>query len=244
MAASNAGGVRKKRDSQWISSRLVLDYHVWSPFEWSSIVYSMWADDHLVLKTRCTDTWTGRAMARIISTISTITGSYLWHKLMMICRRQIVKKIIFYPPFGDPWRYRHQKWRNQHLRWSSNVTQNFTTVSRRYLSPGKKNTFCIGGSPGAYCPMLNIFYKVPVEPISRPIWHVMLRLTVFEISRNGRKPVRVPYLPSYKISCWLVALSPNYMSPNSNQYNLPYSAWRVKTSLQSLISHYPVAIIF
>ena len=141
MAASNAGGVRKKRDSQWISSRLVLDYHVWSPFEWSSIVYSMWADDHLVLKTRCTDTWTGRAMARIISTISTITGSYLWHKLMMICRRQIVQKIIFYPPFGDPWRYRHQKWRNPHLRWSSNVTQNFTTISRRYLSPGKKKYF-------------------------------------------------------------------------------------------------------
>jgi len=112
-------------------------------------------------------------------------SSYLQHIATTIRRRQIVQKVPFWPPTPQLETPKDIATKSGETRprmgQSSTIMQIFTPIGARYLPRAKNTYFSYRVLPWGLPSHAINFWKALVDPMLRPIWHVTLRLTVFEI---------------------------------------------------------------
>jgi len=108
----------------------------------------------------------------------------VWTILYDASYRSYVKDKLSKKPFphiGRPLKISPPKWRNPSVGQNSTIMLIFKPIGARYLSPGKNTYFLYRRLPWGLPSHAIHFWKALVEPLLRPIWHVALRVTVFEI---------------------------------------------------------------
>jgi len=131
--------------------RSLLDGRVWSAFARSIMAYRTWDDDRV------------RAINNNHWSVASPCITRQWRKPPKLRRRQIVQKTILTTCLETPKDIVTKSGKNPRTEQSSTITQIFTPIGARYLSPDKKYVFFLIGDSWGLLSFAVDFFKAPVE---------------------------------------------------------------------------------